>query len=127
MAGGGVSSLADPLAGTQYTLEEMKAAFEETERMGTYVAVHAQADGAVVQSLDAGVISIDHTTLATEKTIRRIAKERKYLGLQAAIHVRDPKLHATDSNPIQLAKMTEVNKGAHDAFAWAAQYGAKVL
>jgi imidazolonepropionase-like amidohydrolase len=127
MAGGGVTSLADPLLGTQYTLEEMKAAVAEAERMGTYVTVHSHADGAIVHALDAGVISIDHANLAKEETIKRIVDEGAYLGLQAAIHLRDPKLNTTDSNPIQLAKMTQVNKGAHHVFKWAAQYNAKVL
>jgi imidazolonepropionase-like amidohydrolase len=41
MAGGGTSSIYDPIDVTQYTLDEMKAAVEAAEDWNTYVAVHA--------------------------------------------------------------------------------------
>jgi imidazolonepropionase-like amidohydrolase len=47
MAGGGVSSLYDPLDVTQYSIEELRVAVEAAENWGTYVAVHAYTPRAV--------------------------------------------------------------------------------
>lgn len=41
MAGGGVTSIYDPLDATQYTPEEIRAAVAAAENWGTYVTVHA--------------------------------------------------------------------------------------
>ena len=57
----------------------MKAAVDEATRWGTYVMVHALVDEAVVQSLDAGVKSIDHGAEISEKTLKRMAKEGAWL------------------------------------------------
>ncbi|MDT8347742.1 MAG: amidohydrolase family protein, partial [Flavobacteriaceae bacterium] len=60
MAGGGVSSVYDPLDVTQYTEAELKAAVEAAENWGTYVAVHAYTPRAIQQAIRAGVRCIDH-------------------------------------------------------------------
>lgn len=60
MAGGGVSSLYDPLDVTQYTFEEMKAIVDVARTWNTYVAIHANTDAAIRQSLEAGVLSVEH-------------------------------------------------------------------
>jgi imidazolonepropionase-like amidohydrolase len=48
MAGGGVSSLYDPLDVTEYTFEEMKAIVDVAKTWNTYVAVHACSASAKV-------------------------------------------------------------------------------
>ena len=55
MAGGGVSSLYDPLEIYAATQEEVEAAVEIANDYGTYVAIHAYHDGSYKRSLDAGV------------------------------------------------------------------------
>ena len=74
MAGGGVSSLYDPLEIYAATQEEVEAAVEIANDYGTYVAIHAYHDGSYKRSLDAGVRSFEHGFLVTEPTVRRMAK-----------------------------------------------------
>ena len=74
MAGGGVSSLYDPLEIYAATQEEVEAAVEIATDYGTYVAIHAYHDGSYKRSLDAGVRSFEHGFLVTEPTVKRMAK-----------------------------------------------------
>jgi imidazolonepropionase-like amidohydrolase len=74
MAGGGASSLYDPLDVNQYTLAEMRAAVEAAANWGTYVTVHAYTPRAVRQALDAGVKCIEHGQLLDEATIKLLAQ-----------------------------------------------------
>lgn len=73
MAGGGVSSLYDPLDATQYTVAEIRAAVEAAENWGTYVTVHAYTARAIRQAIEAGVRCIEHGQLIDEDTARLMA------------------------------------------------------
>lgn len=73
MAGGGVSSLYDPLEIYAATQEEVEAAVEIATDYGTYVAIHAYHDGSYIRSLDAGVRSFEHGFLVTEPVVERMA------------------------------------------------------
>ncbi|MCA9009456.1 MAG: amidohydrolase family protein, partial [Planctomycetaceae bacterium] len=59
-AGGGVSSLYDPLDVTEYTFEEAKAVCDVARTWNTYVAIHANTDAAIRQWIDAGAMSVEH-------------------------------------------------------------------
>ena len=74
MAGGGVSSMFDPLEILGATKEEVEAAVEIATDYGTYVAVHAYHDKSYNRALDAGVRSFEHGFLVTEPTVKRMAK-----------------------------------------------------
>ncbi len=74
MAGGGVSSVFDPLEIMGATKEELEAAVEIATDYGTYVAVHAYHDKSYNRSLDAGVRSFEHGFLVTEPTVKRMKK-----------------------------------------------------
>jgi imidazolonepropionase-like amidohydrolase len=74
MAGGGVSSLYDPLDTTQYTLDEMRAAVEAAADWGTYVCAHVYTSKGIMRCIEAGVQSIEHGQLADEATIRAMAE-----------------------------------------------------
>jgi len=74
MAGGGVSSVFDPLEILGATKEEVDAAVEIATDYGTYVAVHAYHDKSYNRALDAGVRSFEHGFLVTEPTVERMAK-----------------------------------------------------
>lgn len=125
-AGGGVTSIYDPLDATQYTLEEMKAAVAEAERWGTYVFVHAHTDHAINQALDAGVKVIDHGMLIEEATMQRIAEEGAWLTPQAYIVLQDVEGNPQFSSPVQRAKLQRTQDGAANEFEWAKEYGVKV-
>lgn len=53
----------------QYTAEQLKAAVEEANRLGTVVAVHAMGEPGTLYAAQAGVASIDHATQLSNQTI----------------------------------------------------------
>lgn len=85
MAGGGTSTVYDPIDVTQYTLDEMKAAVEAAEDWNTYVTVHAYTPRAVQRAIEAGVKCIEHGQLLDEATIKLIAEKGVWLSAQNLI------------------------------------------
>ncbi|MBX3724764.1 MAG: amidohydrolase family protein [Xanthomonadales bacterium] len=122
MAGGGVSSLYDPLDATQYTVAEIRAAVEAAENWGTYVTVHAYTAHAIRQAIEAGVRCIEHGQLIDEDTARLMAERGVWWSLQ-------PFLDDEDSNPKQgeaRRKQLMVAQGTDRAFTLARRLGIKV-
>jgi imidazolonepropionase-like amidohydrolase len=79
MAGGGVSSPSDPLEGTQFSMEELRAACEEAEAANLYAMAHAYSPRAVTRAVQAGVRSIEHGNLIDEATARVMKAHGAYL------------------------------------------------
>ena len=79
MAGGGVSSPTDPLEGTQFSIEELRAACEEAEAANLYAMAHAYSPRAVTRAVQAGVRSIEHGNLIDEATARVMKQHGAYL------------------------------------------------
>lgn len=79
MAGGGISSPTDPLEGTQFSVEELRAACEEAEAANLYAMAHAYAPRAVTRAVQAGVRSIEHGNLIDEATARVMKTHGAYL------------------------------------------------
>lgn len=81
MAGGGVSSVLDPLYTHAYTQPELEAAVEAAEFFDTYVTVHVYTDRGVKSALDAGVKCIEHGNLMSEASVKRIADKGIFWAL----------------------------------------------
>lgn len=79
MAGGGVSSPTDPIDGTQFSIEELRAAVEEAEAANLYAMAHAYSPRAVTRAVQAGVRSIEHGNLVDEATARVMKQHGAYL------------------------------------------------
>ncbi len=79
MAGGGISSPTDPLEGTQFSLDELRAAVEEAEAANLYALAHAYSPRAVTRAVQAGVRSIEHGNLIDEATARVMKSHGAYL------------------------------------------------
>jgi imidazolonepropionase-like amidohydrolase len=79
MAGGGVSSPTDPLEGTQFSLEELRAAVEEAEAANLYAMAHAYSPRAVTRAVQAGVRSIEHGNLIDRASARVMKQHGAYL------------------------------------------------
>ncbi|WP_292294823.1 amidohydrolase family protein [Marivita sp.] len=113
MAGGGVSSIYDPLDTAQFLTEEMDAAVRAAADWGTYVCAHVYTPEGIQRSLRAGVKSIEHGQLADTETIRMMREEGAWWSIQ-------PFLADDDANPrtdpIQRAKQLEVAQGTVRAF-----------
>jgi len=122
MAGGGVSSLYDPLEIYAATQEEVEAAVEIATDYGTYVAIHAYHDGSYIRSLDAGVRSFEHGFLVTEPTIKRMAKMDQDIVWSFQCYMSVATFGEYDAMPDfftheQKVKGVAVGKGARNAAA----------
>lgn len=84
-AGGGLSSMFDPLDSVQYLDAELRAAVRAAADWGTYVAVHAYTPTAIRRSIEAGVRSIEHAHLIDEPTMKLIAERGVFLSPQAYV------------------------------------------
>ncbi len=78
MAGGGISSPTDPLEGTQFSVDELRAAVEEAEAANLYTLAHAYSPRAVSRAVQAGVRSIEHGNLIDEATARLMKTHGTY-------------------------------------------------
>jgi len=87
--GGGVSSYYDPLDVTEYTTEELKAAVDAAADFNTYVAVHVNTDKATRRSLEAGVKSIEHGFLMSDKTLKLMRDKGAWLSIQPLLNDED--------------------------------------
>ncbi len=122
MAGGGVSSLYDPLEIMAATQEEVEAAVEIANDYGTYVAIHAYHDASYERSLDAGVRSFEHGFLVTEPIVKRMASKGQDIVWSFQCFVSVNTFGSYESMPEfftheQKVKGVAVGKGAFNAAA----------
>ncbi len=87
MASGGVASPTDPLDRCQYSDDEIRAAVEEADRAGCYVAAHCHPKEAVRRAAALGVKSIEHATLIDQPTADYVAKKGAFTVPTMAIMV----------------------------------------
>ncbi len=79
MAGGGISSPTDPLEGTQFSLDELRAACEEAEAANLYAMAHAYSPRAITRAVQAGVRSIEHGNLLDVASARVMKQHGAFL------------------------------------------------
>ncbi len=79
MAGGGIASPTDPIDGTQYSLEELRAICEEADAANLYVMAHAYSPRAITRAVQSGVRSIEHGNLLDEASARVMKAAGAYL------------------------------------------------
>lgn len=121
-AGGGVTSLFDPLDVTQYSAEELRAAVDAAADWGTYVMVHAYTPRAIRRAVEAGVKSIEHGQLLDEDSVKLIAERDVWLSLQ-------PFLDDEDANPQQgtaREKQKQMQNGTENAYRLAIKHRVKL-
>lgn len=116
MAGGGASSLHDPLDTTQYSERELRAGVEAAEDWGTYAMAHVYTPRGIQRALRAGVKSIEHGQLADEESARMMAGEGAWWSLQPFLVDEDSNLKA---DPVRRAKQAQVAEGTERAYALA--------
>lgn len=116
MAGGGVSSPNDPIDGTQFSMEELRAAVEEAEAANRYALAHAYSPRAVTRAVQAGVRSVEHGNLIDEATARVMKQHGAYLvptlSTYAALADEGQRLGWSDE---MLAKLQTVRDRGLDA------------
>jgi imidazolonepropionase-like amidohydrolase len=124
MAGGGVSTIFDPLHVVQFTPEEMRAVVQAATDWGTYVMAHAYHDESVNRAIDAGIRVIEHGFLMSEQTVQRMAEEGVALSLQGFVGIQsfaNPE-EITFFTADQRAKALRVNEGGKLMIQWAREH-----
>jgi imidazolonepropionase-like amidohydrolase len=79
MASGGVMSVTDRLTSSQYSTDELRAAVEAAESVGTYVLAHAYPSEAIRNCVASGVRSIEHGNLLDRETAELMAAQGTFL------------------------------------------------
>lgn len=74
LASGGVLSKGDQPGAPQYTLSELKMAADTAHQAGRKIAAHAHGTLSIKWSIEAGIDSIEHASLADDEDIR-LAKQ----------------------------------------------------
>ena len=119
MAGGGVTSLYDPLEGLQFSDAELRAAVGAASDWGTYVMVHVYCAQGIQRAVKAGVKSIEHGQLADEETARIMAGEGVWWSLQPFLGDEDAN---TQRDPRSKAKQQQVAIGTVRAYELAQKH-----
>lgn len=78
MGSGGVASPTDPLDRCQYSDDEIRAAVDEADRAGSYIAAHCHPKEAVRRAAAMGVRSIEHATLIDAPTADFVAEKGSF-------------------------------------------------
>ncbi|MBE0453883.1 MAG: amidohydrolase family protein [Roseovarius sp.] len=113
MAGGGVTSLYDPLESLQFTEDEMRAAVEAAADWGTYVCAHVYTPQGIQRCLRAGVRCIEHGQLADENTVRMMRDMGAWWSIQPFLMDEDANPR---TDPKQRTKQEMVSGGTVQAF-----------
>jgi imidazolonepropionase-like amidohydrolase len=129
MASGGVATELDPLESLGFTVREMEAAVEAANDYGSYVAAHAYDDAAVNRALDAGVKSIEHGFLMSEKTVKRMAREGAYFSWQAfaSIVLFADVENVPNFSEVSKAKARKIYANAENVLGWLKKHEVKVV
>jgi imidazolonepropionase-like amidohydrolase len=129
-AGGGISSVFDPIDSVQYTPEELRAAVAATADWGTYVAVHAYTPESIRRAIEAGVKSIEHGHLIDEPTMKLIGERGVFLSPQAYVFsgalVPATSPPPTAAQAAQRAKAQMVSAGLDRMMQLAKRHGVKI-
>ena len=123
MAGGGVSSLYDPLDVTEYTFDEMKAIVEVAKTWNTYVAIHANTDAAIRLWVDAGAKTVEHGFFIGEETAKLMAQKGVWWSMQP-MEAEGEDAFKFES-PISTAKYEQAVAGLDKVVALAKKYKIK--
>jgi len=124
-SGGGVSSSFDPLDVTQFTIEETRAAVDAAADWNTYVATHVFTDEAAQRAIEAGVKSIEHGHLLTEKTLKLMKEKGTFLSMQPILDDEDAIFFPEGSFSRQ--KYIEVTEGTDRVYRLARKIGVKTV
>ena len=119
----GVLSFEGPVGAQQYSLDELKAAAEETHRHGQKIAAHAHGTEGIIAASEAGIDSIEHNSIMTDEA----AKILKANGTFVVPNLYLYKAIDLSSLPPQLAaKQEHLRPLVIESFRRAIEYGLKI-
>lgn len=110
-ATGGVSSGRSGLDYAVYSREEVRAAVEEAERVGTYVAAHAHGGKGLRLALEEGVRTVEHGALIGDEDIDLMLKKGAWLVSTQAVLFHSTGIEQGDATrPEIMAKLTHARQ-----------------
>lgn len=93
---GGISSTRGSLDAASYSRDEVRAAVEEAERAGTYVAAHAVRGAGIRLAAEEGIRTIEHAALATDEDLELIRDKGAWVVLTQAILLHETGIEQGD-------------------------------
>lgn len=124
---GGVLSKGTKIGAQQFSFEEMKAIVDEAHLLGLKVAVHAHGTVGIATAIKAGVDSVEHSSLISDRTIADAVAQGVYLSMD--IYVTDYILSEGEAAGIleeSLEKERQVGRRQRERFKAAVEAGAKI-
>jgi len=127
-ATGGVLSLGKDGTGPHFSLEEMEAIVQAANDLGMKVAAHAHGDEGMYRAVQAGVASIEHGTLMTDRTMDLMIEKGTYLvpTITAGKAVEDSARIQGFFPAMVAIKALHVGPKIHDTFGRAYERGVKI-
>jgi imidazolonepropionase-like amidohydrolase len=128
MASGGAMSPSDELDHTQFSVEELAAAVDAAQAVGTYVLAHAYGPTAIQNCLEAGVRSVEHGNFMDEETADRMAEAGDAYLVPTVITYEMIAAHGTGEGVSEdnLRKIKRGLEGAYDALGLAFEKGLRI-
>jgi imidazolonepropionase-like amidohydrolase len=119
----GVLSFEGPAGAQQYSIEELRAAAEETHRHGLRIAAHAHGTEGIIASSEAGIDSIEHNSMMTDEAAAILKKNGSFVVPN--MHLIET-LKSTELPPALAAKQAYLGPLAVESFKRALKAGVKV-
>ncbi len=119
----GVLSFEGPVGAQQYSIEELRAAAEETHRHGLKIAAHAHGTEGIIASSEAGIDSIEHDSMLTEEAAAIVKKNGTFVVPN--IYLIET-LKTTELPPQLAAKQAYLMPLAVEGFRRSLRHGLKV-
>jgi imidazolonepropionase-like amidohydrolase len=114
---GGVSSPGTTPTASAYTREEIRAAVEEADRVGTYAAAHAHGGPGLRLAVQEGVGTIEHGALADDEDIALMIERRVWLITTFAIFMHPNGIEGGDGQrPAIMDKMHWARRVVAESF-----------
>jgi imidazolonepropionase-like amidohydrolase len=114
---GGVSSPGTTPTSSAYTREEIRAAVEEADRVGSYAAAHAHGGPGLRLAVQEGVSTIEHAALADDEDIALMIERRVWLICTFAIFMHPNGIEQGDGQrPAIMDKMRWARRVVAETF-----------
>ena len=119
----GVLSFEGPVGAPQFSMEELRAAVEETHRHGLKIAAHAHGTEGIKMAIRAGIDSIEHGSLLDDEAIQLLLEHDTFL----VTNIYPPGVFDYDALPPKLrAKAEYVFPRREESFRRAVEAGVKM-
>jgi imidazolonepropionase-like amidohydrolase len=114
---GGVSSPGPTPTSSAYTREEIRAAVEEADRVGSYAAAHAHGGPGLRLAVQEGVRTIEHAALATDEDVALMIERGAWLICTFAIFMHPTGIEQGDGQrPAIMDKVHQARRVVAESF-----------